>query len=86
MTPTILRLPEVTARTGLPRSTIHLRMSEGTFPASIPLGVRSVGWVASEIDVWISQRIAQSRQSHRTRRESASSAQNTMTTPTAHRH
>ena len=57
----ILRLPEVKARTGLSRSTIYLRMSEGTFPQSISLGPRNVGWVASEIDEWISDRIMQSR-------------------------
>ena len=58
---TILRLPEVKARTGLSRSTIYLRIAEGKFPPPINLGERSVGWVESEIDAWISKRIEVSR-------------------------
>ena len=53
----ILRLPDVKARTGLSRSTIYLRIAEGKFPAPINLGIRSVGWVESEIDAWITTRI-----------------------------
>ncbi len=56
MAQTILRLPEAKARTGLSRSTIYLRMSEGAFPEPIALGVRRVGWIESEIDAWIAQR------------------------------
>lgn len=62
---TILRLPEVKARTGLSRSTIYLKMSEGSFPEPISLGARSVGWIESEIDAWIAQRIEQSRPEQR---------------------
>jgi len=61
MAQTILRLPEVKARTGLARSTIYLRMSEGAFPEPISLGARSVGWIESEIDAWIARRIAEIR-------------------------
>jgi prophage regulatory protein len=56
---TILRLPDVIARTGLSRSTLHLRISQGSFPKQIPLGPRSVGWLADEVDAWIAQRVAQ---------------------------
>lgn len=62
-TVTILRLPSVTARTGLSRSTIYLRVSEGTFPKPIALGPRAVGWIESEIDEWIACRIEASRKS-----------------------
>ena len=58
---TILRLPEVKARTGLSRSTIYLRIAEGKFPPPINLGERSVGWVEAEIDAWIAKRIELSR-------------------------
>jgi len=58
---TILRLPAVKARTGLSRSTIYLRVNDGTFPKSINLGARAVGWLESEIDNWLSQKIEQSR-------------------------
>lgn len=57
----ILRLPEVKTRTGLSRSTIYERIKAGTFPRHISLGVRSVGWLESEIDGWIAARIEASR-------------------------
>ncbi|MDP1871201.1 MAG: AlpA family transcriptional regulator [Gallionella sp.] len=59
---TIVRLPVVMARTGLSRSTIYVRINEGTFPKSIKLGARAVGWLESEIDNWLSEKIEQSRQ------------------------
>jgi hypothetical protein len=46
MTHTILRLPAVKTRTGLSRSTIYLRVSQGTFPKPVSLGGRAVGWLA----------------------------------------
>jgi len=58
---TILRLPLVKSRTGLSRSSIYLRISEGTFPKQISLGRRTVGWVESEIEAWLSNQIEQSR-------------------------
>jgi prophage regulatory protein len=61
MSQAILRLPQVKARIGLSRSTIYLRVSEGSFPKPITLGPRSVGWVESEISEWVTQRIAESR-------------------------
>ncbi len=57
----ILRLPKVKAITGLSRSTIYLRMSEGTFPQHISLGSRAVGWLRSEVADWMDQRILESR-------------------------
>ena len=57
----ILRLPKVKAITGLSRSTIYLRMSEGKFPKHISLGSRAVGWLESEISDWMEQRILESR-------------------------
>ncbi|MCG8037113.1 MAG: AlpA family transcriptional regulator [Candidatus Thiodiazotropha taylori] len=57
----ILRLPAVEARTGLARSTIYLRMSEGSFPRSISLGERAVGWIEAEINDWLTQQIEVSR-------------------------
>lgn len=57
----ILRLPSVKARTGLSRSTIYLRVSHGTFPRPVSLGGRAVGWVESEIQQWLEQRIEASR-------------------------
>ena len=56
-----LRRPEVTARTGLARSTIQVRLAEGHFPRPVSLGSRAVGWIESEVDEWIRQRIVASR-------------------------
>ncbi len=58
---TILRLPSVKVRTGLSRSTIYLRISNGTFPKPISLGARAVGWIDSEIQTWLEQQIEASR-------------------------
>jgi prophage regulatory protein len=58
---TILRLPAVKQSTGLSRSTIYLRVAEGTFPRPVSLGGRSVGWVESEIQEWLQRRIDASR-------------------------
>lgn len=55
----ILRRPEVEARTRLGRSTIYDGIKAGTFPAPIQLGPKSVGWVESEINLWIAARIAE---------------------------
>ena len=57
----ILRLPAVQATTGLSRSTIYARVSEGTFPKPISLGDRAVGWVEAEVADWINQQITTSR-------------------------
>jgi len=59
--PSILRLATVKGRVGLCRSAIYARQSEGTFPKSISLGPRAVGWISSEIDAWIASRIEASR-------------------------
>jgi len=57
----ILRLPSVQVRTGLSRSTIYLRISEGSFPKPISLGGRAVGWVEAEVNDWLNQQIEASR-------------------------
>jgi len=57
----ILKRPEVQARTGLSRSTIYFRISQGTFPGPINLGGRAVGWLTSEVDAWIKARVAATR-------------------------
>ncbi len=57
----VLRRPEVEARTGLARSTIYARMAERTFPRPVRLGKQSVGWIESDIDEWLDQRISGGR-------------------------
>ncbi|HFY0602177.1 TPA: helix-turn-helix transcriptional regulator [Legionella pneumophila] len=60
---TVLRLETVKKRTGISRSNIYKLMSESLFPKSISLGARAVGWIESEINEWIEQRIESSRKS-----------------------
>lgn len=55
----LLRISEVTARTGLSRSTIYLRMSQGQFPKSVSLGGRLVAWSSEDIDNWVEDQISQ---------------------------
>ncbi len=61
MTHTILRLPAVKMSTGLSRSTIYLRVSQGTFPKPVSLGGRAVGWLEAEVQDWLQRRIEASR-------------------------
>lgn len=55
----LIRLPEVKGRVGLSRSSIYLRISEGTFPAPVRLGekAKSVAWDERAIDAWIEERL-----------------------------
>lgn len=57
----ILRRRVVQDRTGLSRSTIYLRMAQGSFPKSVPLGVRAVGWLEDEIEAWLQGQVASVR-------------------------
>lgn len=63
MNHTILRLPAVKATTGLSRSTIYLRVAQGAFPKPVSLGGRAVGWLDTEIQMWLQDRIESSRPS-----------------------
>ena len=49
---TFLRLRDVVERTGLARSTIYGRVSEGRFPESVSLGGRSVAWRRVDVERW----------------------------------
>jgi prophage regulatory protein len=58
MTNSILRLPEIKRNTGLSRSTIYLRISQGAFTRPVSLGGRAVGWPANEVETLNAARIA----------------------------
>ena len=60
----IIRLPTVKARTGLSRSTLYALLARREFPAQISLGKRAIGFIESEIDAWIQDRIVASRTRH----------------------
>lgn len=57
----MIRRHQVESLTGLSRSTIYAGVAAGTFPKPIQLGAQSVGWLASEIDAWLRERVAASR-------------------------
>ncbi len=59
-----LRLPEVTNLTGYSRSSIYSKMSEGTFPKSIKLGPRAIGWLQRDIEAWMYTRVTESLSGH----------------------
>ena len=58
----IIRLPEVKNLTGLSRTTLYERMKVGSFPHTVNLGGRIVGWLESDIRKWIESRISDTRQ------------------------
>jgi len=62
MSESLLRLSEVQKRTGLSRSTIYERFNKGEFPRPVSLGARAIGFIESEVNEWIQERIDQSRQ------------------------
>jgi prophage regulatory protein len=49
----LLRLKEVTARTGMGKSTIYRKIGQGLFPAPVSVGGQSVRWRESDIDRWM---------------------------------
>ncbi len=53
----ILRLPSVMDKTGLSRATVYRRFGH----IRVQLGPNSAGWLESDIDAWISARVAASR-------------------------
>lgn len=59
----ILKLSEVKRITGLSSSSIYRMASkeQARFPSPIKLGQRSSGWLKSEVDQWLNERIEASR-------------------------
>ncbi len=49
----ILRIRTVLSRTGLSRSTLYRKISDGSFPRQVKLGEHSAGWHESAINQWI---------------------------------
>ncbi|QNG45743.1 helix-turn-helix transcriptional regulator [Sphingobium yanoikuyae] len=49
----IIRMKTVLARTGLSRTTLYRKMSEGTFPRQVKISVHGAGWRESAVNRWI---------------------------------
>ena len=58
----IVRFPEVLKRVGLCRSRIYQLIEADKFPKPIKLSIRASGFIESEIDLWIEERIKASRE------------------------
>jgi prophage regulatory protein len=56
MAETLQKLLDVKKATALSRSSIYLKMTEGTFPRPVKLGPRAVAWQSSDIQRWIGER------------------------------
>ena len=52
----IVRLKEVTAMTGLSRSSIYALIKKGSFPSQVKLTIRSSGWLWKEVNCWVLSR------------------------------
>jgi prophage regulatory protein len=59
----ILRLPEVCHITGLKRAMIYRLQQMDSFPQSVRITDHAVGWVDSEVQAWLKQRVV-ARRSH----------------------
>jgi len=59
----ILRRAAVEARSGLSRSTLYDYIKAGRFPPPVRIGIRAVGWLASDVDAWLAAQIERSRKS-----------------------
>lgn len=53
----ILRRKDVEKKVKLCQATIYTKMNNGSFPKSIKLGPKTVGWIESEIDDWILEKM-----------------------------
>ena len=54
----IIRLKTVLFRTGLSRSTIYRKITEGTFPPQIRISIHGAGWRESDINHWIADPVS----------------------------
>jgi prophage regulatory protein len=54
----ILRLPEVCKATGLGRAMIYRLQAEQRFPKSVKITEHAVGWIESEVQIWLALRAA----------------------------
>ena len=54
----LLSNSQVEEQTNLSRTTRWRKEREGTFPKRVVISRNRVGWIASEIDQWVADRIA----------------------------
>lgn len=52
----ILRIHQITEMVGLSRASIYRLMRMSRFPKSITIGIKAVGWLESEIELWLTEK------------------------------
>ncbi|WP_338157389.1 helix-turn-helix transcriptional regulator [Burkholderia glumae] len=52
----VVRMRPLIERVGLSKSEIYRRIQAGTFPRPIALGVRAVGWLERDVELWLATR------------------------------
>lgn len=57
----ILRLTQVKSLTGLSKTSLYQLIKQGKLKKPIRLGVRSVGWLQTDIEEFIAERVKASR-------------------------
>jgi prophage regulatory protein len=62
MSKTLIRMSETMRRTGYGKAWLYKLIAQDRFPKPVKIGTRAIAFVESEIDEWINQRIAESRQ------------------------
>lgn len=59
--PIVVRMPDVQVMTGMSRATVYRMMKDETFPSQIQLSPRAVGWLRTEIEQWIANKLTAQR-------------------------
>ncbi len=49
---TLLRLPQVIARTTRSKPSIYADIKAGRFPAPVKIGIRAVAWRSTDLEAW----------------------------------
>lgn len=57
----VLRKADLPGKTGLSTQTIDRLVAAGKFPMPFELTDTAIGWLESEVDGWIAERVAASR-------------------------
>ncbi len=60
----LLRIGEVSEKTGLPFSGIYSAIADRRFPAPVKISHRCSAWPEDEVDNWIAERIAERNAEH----------------------
>ncbi len=58
MTKRFIAMTEVRRRVALSKTEIYRKIAAGAFPRPIPLGAHRVGWLESEVEGWMTDRLA----------------------------